>query len=284
MRKHGRRYSIRVHPAGLALLLLSLFFGSSGAVLAAALALLWHEAAHMLTMALCGVKRCEIELTPFGGVADAKGYELLTPLRQLASALSGVAASLAAGLVCVRFAPVSPFWEMLWRFNLSLALVNCLPVWPLDGSRAILALASCFGAAPLALKLMRALAYALAASVAALGVWGAYMGEINISLLLAGPYLCYAASEGALSDNVRMMRRAEAAGDKLRNGGILPVRALICSQKPNLLQIARLMRRTPAGSSCLMCVTSPEGKIIETITEKQMYDMIFNTCNEPQKE
>lgn len=270
-----RRFTIRAHPAGLALLLLALFFCESGAALAAALALVTHEAAHMLAMLMCGVKSCEVELTPFGGVADVAGYEALSPLRQLAVALSGVTASLISGLLCLRLAPVTPFWGMLWRFNLSLALVNCLPVWPLDGARAVMAAASRLGLAPLALRVMRALAYALSLALVALGVWGASVGQLNLSLILAGPYLCYAAGESALSGGMRLTRRMEAAGESLKRGAVLPARVLICGSRPDALGITRIIGRAPSQSYCLLCVASPDGDITETLTEKRMSDMIL---------
>lgn len=276
MSKRGLEYSLRVHPAGLALMLPALFFGSSNIALSAALALLLHEGAHMLAMALCGVKRCSVELTPFGGIADAAGYEALSPARQAISALSGVAVSLAAGLLCLRLAPVTLFWHAMWRVNLSLALVNCLPVWPLDGARAVMALASLLGFAPTALRVMRGLAYALSLALTVLGLYSAFTGSVNLSLLLAAPYLGYAAREGALSEGVRLMRRVEASRGRLMGGGTLPVRALVSMGKPDLLHMTKAIKHMPWGEYCIMLLTSAEGKITHTLTEKQIIDELFD--------
>lgn len=73
------RLKLRVHPAGAGMAGGMLLLAPSHVVLAAVAALTWHEAAHVAAMALCGVKHCVVELTPFGGMADAACYERLSP-------------------------------------------------------------------------------------------------------------------------------------------------------------------------------------------------------------
>lgn len=273
-------FSLRVHPAGLAALLLALVFGRSDAALAAALALLWHEAAHVLAMALCGLRGCAVELTPFGGIIDAPDLERLSPGKQFAVAISGCAASLALGLGCLTLAPVKPFWYFMTNLNLSLALVNCLPVWPLDGARAVLAAAARFGFAPVALKAMRCLSYLLAVALAALGVIGAWRGHVNWSLLLVGPYLCYAARESSVSSAVRMMRRARDARDKLDGGAILPVRAFACRGAPGRLALARHCVSSPSNAYRVFVITNERGALVSTLTEAQALDALFDEAME----
>lgn len=68
---------LKIHPAGAALAALGLLLLPSAGMLAAAAAMALHEGGHVLAMALCGVRECRIELTPFGGVADVPGFERL---------------------------------------------------------------------------------------------------------------------------------------------------------------------------------------------------------------
>ena len=105
------RLKLRVHPAGAAWLGACFLMAPSHAVLAAVAALTWHEAAHVAAMALCGVKHCVVELTPFGGMADAACYERLSPGKKAASSLAGVLASAVGAWLCFRFAPDTPFWH-----------------------------------------------------------------------------------------------------------------------------------------------------------------------------
>ena len=272
----ARGFCLRVHPAGLAALLLALVFGRSHVALAAVLALLWHEGAHVLAMLLCGVSRCEVELTPFGGMADATDYERLSAVRQLVIALSGVAASALLGWACLRYAPVAPFWYALACLNLSLALINCLPVWPLDGARAVLALASKLGCAPAALRVMRFMAYALAVALVALGLYGAWRGHVNLSLLLIGPYLCYAARQSAVSGGVRLMRQAHDIRRKLENGMPMPTRAYVCRGEPDQLTMARMLRRAPSERYHLLHIVDENGAVTDTLSEQQLADRLFD--------
>ena len=185
-----RRLSVRIHPAGMVLLILLLLFAPSAEVLAGVTALLWHEAAHAAVMLLCGVRQCRVELTPFGGMADAEDFGRLSCARQAASAAAGVLASAAGAWAVGAFGLSGAFWHRLCRMNLSLAMINCLPVWPLDGARICLALARRMGRETAVRRMMTALSWVLAGGMLALGLYGAWHRHINWSLFAIGPYLC----------------------------------------------------------------------------------------------
>lgn len=99
----------------------------------------------MAAMALCGVKHCVVELTPFGGMADAACYERLSPGKRRPPRWRAFWPSALGAWLCLRFAPDTPFWHALYLTNASLAAFNLLPVWPLDGARALLAAAERLG-------------------------------------------------------------------------------------------------------------------------------------------
>jgi len=136
---------LKIHPAGAVLAALGLMLFPSAGMLAAAAAMALHEGGHVLAMALCRVKECRIELTPFGGVADVPGFERLPGRQQCLIALAGVPVSAASAWLCLRFAPQTEFFRLFYRFSLGMALVNVLPVWPLDGARVLLCAARWFG-------------------------------------------------------------------------------------------------------------------------------------------
>ena len=205
------RLKLRVHPAGAVWLGACFLLAPSHMVLAAVAALTWHEAAHVAAMTLCGVKHCVVELTPFGGMADAACYERLSPGKKAASSLAGVLASAVGAWLCLRFAPDTPFWHALYLANASLAAFNLLPVWPLDGARALLAAAERLGVERPAQRVLTGLAYALGLSMVVLGLYGAWLGHVNLSLLCAGPYLAYAAHASGVAQSVRRMQRAQDA-------------------------------------------------------------------------
>ena len=271
------RLTWRVHPAGAAMLLGGLLLAPSHAVLAAAAALLWHEAAHIAVMALCGVKRCVVELTPFGGMADAEHFDRLSPGKKACIALSGVLGSALGAWLCLCFAPNQPFWYALYMANASLALFNCLPVWPLDGAQALLALAEWAGVERLAQRVLQWLAYALGAFMAALGLYGAWIGHINLSLLCAGPYLAYAAHACGVTHTVRRMQRAQAARAKLEAGRLMPVQLFAGSAVPEGLALTRLLHGLPSQRYHMMLIVDPQtGRVRDVLTESAMADRLFD--------
>ena len=100
-----KRCTVKIHPAGLALFGAAFLFADSHFVLAAISALLLHEAAHVLAMQLCGMHGCMVEITPFGGMIDAKKFETFPPYKQALVSAAGVAASAAMTFLCMRFLP-----------------------------------------------------------------------------------------------------------------------------------------------------------------------------------
>lgn len=265
--------SVRVHPAGAAMMAAAFLFADSRTVLSALCALLWHEGAHLTAMALCGVKSCRVELTPFGGMADAEDYHRLPPLRQAFIAMAGVMASAIGVGLCLYLLPKTPFVYSLLKANLALALLNVLPVWPLDGARTLVALAEAAGMGGGCQKLLTGLGYALGALLVALGLYGAWHGIFNPGLLLMGPYLWHVARWDGVSEK---LRRVGERRNPLQERPLLPVQGYVCitgreRQALSILAGERLPGRYPV----LMAVDRETGAIQQILTKGQFHQALF---------
>jgi len=216
-----RKYRIKIHPASLVILCIALLFLDSRLVLSAVLALFIHEGAHVLVMRLCGMRKCSIELTPFGGMADVGTFDIVAVWKRVLISGAGVAASIGAMVCCLNFVPHTSFWENFFHANASLALINVLPAWPLDGAQIAAAAAAGFGQEERVKKFLMYLTYVLAAFFALLGLASIWMGTLNPSLLVIGPYLCYAARLENVSHRVRSFA---LQSNKLDTGYILPAK------------------------------------------------------------
>jgi len=267
--KHGRKWSVRFHPAGAALFLAALLFAPSHMVLAAAAALLWHEAAHAAAMACAGIKHCTIEITPFGGMIDAPEINRLSPPKQALCALSGIAGSMAGAWLCWRFWR-SSFGFALFQSHLSLMLVNCLPAWPLDGARMLVAFAAIIGCEKGMRKVLRFLSSLLAILFACLGLYGAWHGEVNLSLMLCGPYLAYASKNGMASEQIRQISAVRSKSRK-----ILPVQLEAGVNTEIEKQFPSRIAKWNPHQYHLLCEIDSEGKLQHIWTEEEIWKSVL---------
>lgn len=134
---------------------------------------LLHELGHALVARGYGVRTHSILLTPIGGIANLEGMPS-APRAELAIALAGPAVNvvIAAGLALMLamfgngFGLVEGLVSGLMWANVTLALFNLIPAFPMDGGRALRAfLATRMGkhsATAIAVKLGKAVAIAMA--------------------------------------------------------------------------------------------------------------------------
>lgn len=102
-----------------------------------------HELGHVAMARELGWTVKEVQLLPFGGVATMEDSYATDPMDEIVVALAG------PFLNMVMMAASFLFWFMgIWteewaRFflvsNLTIAMFNLLPIWPLDGGRILLA-------------------------------------------------------------------------------------------------------------------------------------------------
>lgn len=143
-RKEGR-VTVSVHPLFFALGAYCLFAGSFFAFLAVTVAAVIHECGHAFYAARIGCRLARLRLLPCGAVAEGNidGISLADEIR-LALAGPAVNAACAAAFVALwwLFPETYPYTETACYASATLAAVNLLPAYPLDGGRVLFCIAA----------------------------------------------------------------------------------------------------------------------------------------------
>lgn len=114
-----------------------------------------HELGHYLAARALGGRVVRLRLTVTGGNMELDGGRPLTYGGELCSILAGPAVNLILALAAAR---LGKWWEtgyLLAGLSLSLGWFNLLPIYPLDGGRALLLILSGFLSEPAASRAAR---------------------------------------------------------------------------------------------------------------------------------
>ena len=155
---------------------------------AAFLAAAFHELCHILAVQAFGGQIRDIRLGGKGAVLDAAP---LSPGRALAAIMSGPAGSLSLCLL-------APLFPRLALCGIVQGLFNLLPVYPLDGGRALACLSEMLFPPELAGKICHWVKWIVCFLVFAAGFWGTFLAKLGILPLFGTLFLLSRATGGKI--------------------------------------------------------------------------------------
>ncbi len=182
---------IKIHPSFIIVWLLFLLSDKSTYILYLFLAASIHEIAHIAAFISFNAQIKEINILPFG-IGVKLQSAALSYKREILAALAGPSAN---GLIAVLFSLISDKYAAGLQFfivcNTALALINLLPIYPLDGGRAMYFLI-CNIENPLTAKRISLLSsLILLLPLFAVSIWILWATGYNFSLLLIVFYLLF---------------------------------------------------------------------------------------------
>ncbi|MCE5236711.1 MAG: M50 family metallopeptidase [Clostridiaceae bacterium] len=190
-------------------------------------ALSLHEICHALMARGLGYEISAIEFEPFGFVARLR-ESAMDRWDELLIASAGPLFSLVAGMVflAARSAALKgfPYFEEFGRINLWIAAVNLLPALPLDGGRAAKAALSAFLGEKSAVRLLGGFGMAAGLTFAALGIGALLKGKMNLTLLVWGLFLPFAALREIRTLRAYRLSAMIRRSASLKSGGAASVR------------------------------------------------------------
>lgn len=210
--------NVRVHALALLMLALSFALGARAELAAMLTALFLHEGAHLLAARLLRVRVEGLDLMPFGGALTLENPYRLGRGQLLGVSLAGPLCNL-VGLVA---AAALAWWNVLpplftlelMRFHTMLGAFNLLPALPLDGGRALYALARTAQRRAKMLTALIGCGYALAIALTAVALVGwARTGTMNLAILLPAVFL---AASGSRERRNAALGVVEALSERMR--------------------------------------------------------------------
>ncbi len=269
-----RQFTLRVHWAGLLLLVFAVLVGQAETAACLLLALILHEAFHLVAVAVLKAPLHRLELTPFGGMMEVDGFQALPSMHRAYIAAAGVLGSLMVGLACrwgMGSAEADAFWATLGRVSLWLAFWNALPALPMDGGQVLAALGDRFSFGQRLRKGLMVAGAALGLGLLGLAAYGAWQGHVNITLIMAGPYLCYAARQSYLTSSMRLVEESLHIQHKLHRGGSWKVDGIACPVGISRQELLKLwLALPPANFHYLIWLEPHSGKVQKVMEEAEV--------------
>lgn len=186
---------VKIHPSFFLYLLCIAFISSLYDCLSLLIAFLIHELSHCIAAKLTGEQLSTFEITPCGGVLTYKPGTI--PSKGMKGILVHSAGPVGNWLVLLTsgipvFSQMLPpeFMRSLLLANISLMLLNLLPVFPLDGGHIVFCLGYYFFPVADLIRCLSVLGMAVGLLGIAISVYGFICHQIlNSSLLIVSSYL-----------------------------------------------------------------------------------------------
>lgn len=183
-----------IHPL---FIIFGIYFAARGKVfsfLIFTLSAVIHEMGHSICASSRGYQLKRLVLMPYGAVicGDTKDMNYYD---ETLIALSGPFVSLFVGVILVSLwwlvPDLYPYTEVCVLANLTLATVNLLPAYPLDGGRVLLAVLSCYLPRKKSLKISQVIGITAAVCVFGLFIYSISIKQINYSVLFFSLFMLF---------------------------------------------------------------------------------------------
>lgn len=175
----------------MAFITLSLFLDKSGVAGIGLLAVVFHESGHLLMMRALKIPPECISMNLFGLEIQQKKTHKRSYRQDALISIAGPAVNVIAFAVCwsAYYATSSLYLANLGAANLLLAILNGLPVGPLDGGQALYALLCSKYPAETCEKIVNIVSFFVILPIALMGFLVLLRSRYNFSLLIVSGYL-----------------------------------------------------------------------------------------------
>ncbi|MBR4745304.1 MAG: site-2 protease family protein [Clostridia bacterium] len=262
------RLEIKLHPLFLVFGFLLIYFGNALIFFNYFVALIIHEYSHYFVATKLGYSYSHIVFMPYGLMLDGK-HQVLSPSDELKVALAGPICNLIIMVLLLALwwcYPVTYNYTFVFAMcNLTIALTNLIPLFPLDGGRALVALMGKKISKYKIIKYMKIFSLVVCGIFIVLFVKSLLI-KINFTYFTIAMFLL----SGAISNS------SEVYLDKVsfkKTNKVVPIKSYVVSYDTNIYQLVKYIS---VNSYCVFYFTNGN-KIVSKLSESQLLDMINRT-------
>lgn len=215
-----------------------------------------HECSHCVALKLAGEIPKSIIIHTFGVKIETSKNGLFPPRQMIPIAAIGPLTNLVVAVISWLNG-----WESWIAPNLALAVMNLLPVFPLDGGQILYSLLAVWRGRKRAKRMMRKLGIGIGIFLSIAGGYVLFMTRFNFTLLLIALFVLYTARKDAINP----VMEANLVG----NGGIQRTSSYIISEKTKAIDAAGYLPATAVG-----VVIDNKGEVKGFVTASGLYHKI----------
>lgn len=271
---------VYLHPAMLLYALYAFLIGHGWYMFIATISIVLHEGAHAFVALLFGKPPSCIEITPMGAVMRMEEDRYLPTGKQILVLLAGpmmtfILAVSSIALVKGGFL-TNEIGYLLFISNLSILLLNLLPVHPLDGGRILALVLCCFISMRKVTRIMRVIGCIIGIGLIVTNVYTSiHMGGWNLSLTFAGCCILYGAYSATTPWALAELRYFLDRKIWLEQKKELKVMS-ICAL--HTLPVRMLIRKLPQRKAAeFLCIEVGSGNVRGRIFETQLIQQYLLT-------
>jgi Zn-dependent protease len=266
MKNENVMYNFKIHKLFILLAVFLIFQGQAIFLVNSTLTVLLHEMAHARIAHGRGYVMKKIVLMPYGAVLY--GEEKMRRDDAVAIALAGPLFNLFIAALLFAMWWLAPslyvYTDSFAYANVSVALFNLIPVFPLDGSRVVLALSK---DKPKTLKRLKIFGVAAAFLLFSFFVYSAFF-EINLTAGIMAVFLFVGAVSGTKNEMYTHLANRCAGVKNTLNG--VEKRRVYVSEK---IKIVKLMRMLNENSLVEFTVVNEKFESLANLTENELEEI-----------